>query len=250
MNEPRTQFGRSATTTATGAAVDQGLRQYMLGVYNYLALGLAVSGILAFTVASVPAVRDALFVYSAQAGGYVPTGLGSIVTWSPVVILLINYFVPIGRTPQGAQVFYWTIVTLIGASLGSIGLNFTGESIARVFFITATAFGGLSLWGYTTKVDMTPLGTFLRFAVIGVFAVMAINGFLFQASGLQMVLSLVFLLLMGAAIAFNTQALKSTYLSTSNEGVLKVAAVHGALSLYIAIINIFTILMNLFGARE
>ncbi|GJL94054.1 MAG: membrane protein [Hyphococcus sp.] len=250
MNDPRRQFGASVADARTGAAIDEGLRQYMLGVYNYIAVGLVVSGLLAFAVSTVPAIRDALFVYVPQYGAYAPTPLGSIVSWSPVAILLLNYFVPIGRTPQGAQIFYWTIVTLIGASLGSIGLNFTGESIARIFFITALSFGGMSLWGYTTKVDLTPVGSFLRFAVIGVFAVLMINGLLFQATGLQMIMSVGFLLLMGAAIAFNTQALKSLYLSTSNEGVLKVAAVHGALSLYISIINIFTILMNLFGARD
>ena len=249
MNQPQGNFGRAADAR-TGVAVDEGLRQYMLGVYNYIAAGLVVSGLLAFVVTTVPAVRDAMFVYNAQYNAYTPTALGSLVSWSPVVILLANYFIPIGRTPQGAQFFYWTIVTLIGASLGSIGLNFTGESIARIFFITAISFGGLSLWGYTTKVDLTPVGSFLRFAVIGVFAVLMLNGLIFQASGLQLVMSIGFLLLMGAAIAFNTQALKSLYLSTSDQGVLKVAAVHGALSLYISIINIFTILMNIFGARD
>jgi len=248
MNDPRRQYA-DAIAGADSAAIDQGLRQYMLGVYNYIAAGLVVSGILAFIVTTVPSVRDALFVL--QPGyGYVPTSLGTIVSWSPVAILLLNYFTPIGRTPQTAQLFYWTIVTLIGASLGSFGLNFTGESIARIFFITAISFGGLSLWGYTTKVDLTPVGGFLRFAVIGVFAVMMVNGLLFQATLMQMGLSVVFLLLMGAAIAFNTQSLKSLYLATSDQGVLKVAAVHGALSLYIAIINIFTILMNLFGNRN
>lgn len=248
MNDTSRQYGVASRTGAV--PYDEGLRQYMLGVYNYIAAGLLVSGALAFIVTTAPAVRDALFVYQADYGAYVPTSLGKLVSWSPVAILLINYFVPIGRSPGGAQIFYWTIVTLIGASLGAIGLNFTGESIASIFFVTAAAFGGLSLWGYTTKVDLTPLGSFLRFAVIGVFAVLMLNGLLFHASGFQMVMSVGFLLLMGGVIAFNTQALKSLYLSTSDEGVLKVSAIHGALSMYIAIINIFTILMNIFGSRR
>lgn len=249
MNEPRRHYG-AQVADARGVAVDEGLRQYMLGVYNYLAAGLAVSGILASIVTLVPAVRDMLFVYSPEYGAYVTTQLGAMVSWSPVLILLANFFYPIGRRPETAQLFYWTIVVLIGASLGAIGLNFTGESIARVFFVTAIAFGGLSLWGYTTKVNLSPLGVFLRFAVIGVFAVLMINGLIFQATMLQIGLSLVFLVLMGAAIAFNTQALKSLYLSTNNEQFLQVAAVHGALSLYIAFINMFMILMNLFGGRR
>jgi hypothetical protein len=248
-----TDFERNyggAVAGTRGVAIDQGLRQYMLGVYNYLSAGLAISGSLAFIVTTVPSVRDALFVYIDQYNVYRPTSLGSLVSWSPALILLINYFVPIGRTPKAAQVLYWTIVVLIGASLGSIGLNFTGQSIARVFFVTAAAFGSLSLWGYTTKVDLTPVGSFLRFAVIGVFFAIVLNGFVFQATMLQMLLSVVFLLLMGAAIAFNTQALKSIYLATNNEELRQVAAVNGALSLYVAVINMFTILINLFGNRN
>jgi len=226
-------------------AVDAGLRAFMLGIYQKMGLGLVLSGVLAMITSQYPPVRDMLFTAN---GGY--TMMGMIVAFSPMVILLGSMFGMKNPSATGASFLYWTIVVLIGAGLGAVGLRYTGESVARVFFITAAAFGALSLWGYTTKKDLTGFGSFLIMGLFGLIIASVVNIFL-ASSALQFAISAIGVLVFSGLIAFDTQRLKFTYYELGgNATALSVATSFGALSLYLNFINLFQMLMSLLGDRE
>ena len=207
-------------------AVDAGLRSFMIGVYNKVALGLVVSAALAYLTSSVAPIRDLMFVVGADGRLAGMTPLGWIVAFAPLGILLVSGFAMRNPTSRAASALYWTIVALIGGSLGVVGLMYTGASIASMFLITATAFGALSLVGYTTKKDLTGFGSFLIVGVIGVFV-------------------------FAGLIAYDTQRLKLSYYELGgNEAARGVATSYGALSLYINFINLFQFLLSLFGQRR
>ncbi len=226
-------------------AVDAGLRAFMLGIYQKMGLGLVISGVLAMITSQYGPVRDMLFTAN---GGY--TMMGMVVAFAPMVILLGSMFGMKNPSATGASFLYWTIVVLIGASLGAVGLRYTGESVARVFFITAAAFGALSLWGYTTKKDLTGFGSFLIMGMFGLIIASVVNIFL-ASSALQFAISAIGVLVFSGLIAFDTQRLKFTYYELGgNATALSVATSFGALSLYLNFINLFQMLMSLLGDRE
>ncbi len=226
-------------------SVDAGLRSFMLGVYNKMGLGLVLSGILAYITSSVPAVRDMLFTAN---GGY--TLAGTIVAFSPMAILLISMFAMRNPSKTGANLLYWTIVTLIGAGLGVLALRYTGQSLASTFFITASAFGALSLWGYTTKRDMTGFGSFLIMGMFGLILASIVNIFL-QSPMMMFVISGLGVLIFSGLIAFDTQRLKfEYYYLKGDDTAMSVATSMGALSLYLNFINLFQFLLSFLGDRE
>ena len=221
----------------------------MLGVYNKVALGLLLSAALAFVTSSVPAVRDLMFQVS-------PTGrvglslLGMIVSFAPLAILLFSGFAVRNQTPRTAGITYWSVVSLIGASLGILALLYTGASIASTFMITAAAFGGLSLWGYATKRDLTGFGSFLIVGLLGIIIAMVVNVFLHSAM-MSFVISILGVLIFAGLIAYDTQRLKMTYYSLGgDQAAMGVATNYGALSLYLDFINLFRFLLMLFGSRR
>jgi len=235
-------------------SVDAGLRSFMLGVYNKVALGLLVSAVLAYVTGSVPAVRDLLFSTAVFPDGVTRltgmTMLGMIVAFSPLVLILGSNFVMKNPTAGGASALYWLIVALIGASMGTIVLVYTGASVVQTFLITAAAFGALSLFGYTTKKDLSGIGTFLIMGVIGLIIAMVVNMFL-QSSMMQMIISIAGVLIFAGLIAYDTQRLKMTYYALGgNQSAMSVATSYGALSLYISFINMFQFLLMLFGGRR
>lgn len=226
-------------------SVDAGLRSFMLGVYNKMGLGLVLSGILAYITSSVPAVRDMLFTSN---GGY--TLAGTIVAFSPMAILLISMFAMRNPSKTGANLLYWTIVTLIGAGLGVLALRYTGQSLASTFFITASAFGALSLWGYTTKRDLTGFGSFLIMGMFGLILASIVNIFL-QSPMMMFVISGLGVLIFSGLIAFDTQRLKfEYYYLKGDDTAMSVATSMGALSLYLNFINLFQFLLSFLGDRE
>jgi len=244
-------FGRTTTQTAPAGdmALDAGLRSFMLGVYNKLALGLVVAGALAYVTGNVPAVQQLLFTINAD-GRVGLTLLGMVVQFSPLVMLFGSMFFMKNPTAGGVNLLYWAVVATIGAGLGIVFLRYTGESVALTFFVTAAAFGGLSLFGYTTKKDMSGLGTFLIMGVIGLVIAMVINMFL-QSSMMAMIISIIGVLIFSALIAYDTQRLKMTYYQLGgNQTALAVATGFGALSLFINFINLFQFLLMLMGNRE
>ncbi|MET0544686.1 MAG: Bax inhibitor-1/YccA family protein, partial [Caulobacterales bacterium] len=169
MNEfERAAATRSIPVGRADMAVDAGLRSFMLGVYNKLALGLVLSATLAYAAAYFPPLRDLIF----------GTPLYYVVAFSPIVILLVASFAMKNPSPTGAGALYWSIVTLMGLGLGVIFLVYTGVSVAKTFFITAAAFGALSLWGYTTKKDLSGMGSFLIRGLFGLIIASIVNIFL------------------------------------------------------------------------
>ena len=226
-------------------SVDAGLRSFMLGVYNKMGLGLVLSGILAYITSSVPAVRDMLFTAN---GGY--TLAGTIVAFSPMAILLISMFAMRNPSKTGVNLLYWTIVTLIGAGLGVLALRYTGQSLASTFFITASAFGALSLWGYITKRDLTGFGSFLIMGMFGLILASIVNIFM-QSPMMMFVISGLGVLIFSGLIAFDTQRLKfEYYYLKGDDTAMSVATSMGALSLYLNFINLFQFLLSFLGDRE
>ena len=209
-----------------------------------------LSGVLAFITSSVAPVRDLLFQVTpdGRLAGF--TILGWIVGFAPLAILLFSGFSRREQNPRSASMLYWTIVTLIGASLGTVLLRYTGESVASTFFITAAAFGALSLFGYTTKRDLTGMGSFLLIGLIGLILASIINIFL-MSSMMAFIISAAGVLIFAGLTAYDTQRLKMTYYQLGgNEAALGVATSYGALSLYLDFINLFQFLLHFLGNRE
>jgi FtsH-binding integral membrane protein len=246
-------FNRGFTSIPAGRAdmaVDSGLRTFMLGVYNKVALGLVVSAALAYVTGSVPAVRDLMFAVtpSGRFGGY--TILGMIVSFAPIVMLLGSRFVMRSQTAQNTGVLYWAIVAAIGASLGVNVLIYTGASIATTFLITAAAFGALSLAGYTTKKDLTGFGSFLIVGLFGLIIASLVNIFL-HSEAIAFIVNALGVFIFAGLIAYDTQRLKMTYYQLGgDQQALGVATNYGALSLYINFINLFQFLMGFLGNRR
>ena len=244
---------RNGYTTAPATAdmsVDAGLRSFMLGVYNKLALGLVLAGALAYVTGNVAAVQQLLFAVGPD-GRIGLTMLGMIVQFSPLVMLFGSMFFMKNPTAGGVNLLYWAVVATIGAGMGILFLRYTGESIASTFFVTAAAFGGLSLFGYTTKKDMSGWGSFLIMGVIGLIIAMVVNMFL-QSGAMALIISGIGVLIFSALIAFDTQRLKMTYYAMGgNQAALGVATGFGALSLFINFVNLFQfLLMFLGGSRD
>jgi FtsH-binding integral membrane protein len=271
-NAAATEYGRPLTR-AEAAVVDAGLRAYMLRIYNYMVLGLAITGfaalgayMLAVTsdLASASYVLRGARLIPATAGMAVQskdillTNFGYLVFFSPlkwVIALspLVMLFLPGLRgdsSPTTAQIMFWIFSALIGVSLGVIFLVFAHTSIVRVFFITAASFGALSLWGYTTQRDISGWGSFLIMGAFGILIALLVNAF-FQSPAMQWVISVIGVLVFAGLTAYDTQRLKSEYIYGAMEGeVLERSAIQGALSLYLNFINLFTFLLQLFGQRN
>jgi len=245
-------FNRGFTSIPAGRAdmaVDAGLRSFMLGVYNKVALGLVLSAALAYVTSAVEPVRDALFVISGnRLVGITP--LGMAVQWSPLIAVLIGMFAMRNPSPRSAGLFYWLIVALIGAGLGAIGLIYTGGSIASTFLVTAAAFGALSLAGYTTKKDLTAFGSFLIVGLVGLIIAGVVNWFL-HSEMMYFIISVLGVFIFAGLIAYDTQRLKMTYYQLGgNQAALGVATSYGALNLYLDFINLFLFLLRIFGSRR
>ncbi|MGE5500830.1 MAG: Bax inhibitor-1/YccA family protein [Ignavibacteriales bacterium] len=246
-------FNRGYARPVPGTAdmsVDAGLRAFMLGVFNKMALGLVLSGILAFVTSSVAPVRDLLFQVTpdGRLAGY--TILGWIVAFAPIAVLLFGGFTRREPDARTAGITYWAIVSLIGASMGAIFLLYTGASVASTFFITAASFGALSLVGYTTKKDLTGFGSFLIMGVIGIIIASLVNIFL-KSPAIYFVINALGVLIFAGLTAYDTQRLKMTYYAIGGDrNALGVATNYGALSLYLDFINLFQFLLAFMGNRR
>ena len=231
-------------------AVDTGLRAFMLGVYNKVALGLVVSAALAYVTSSVPAVRDLLYVVTPEGRLAGITLLGKVVQWSPLIAVLLAMFAMRNPSPKSASLYYWTIVSLFGAGLGFIGLIYTGASIASTFLITAASFGALSLSGYVTKKNLTGFGSFLMVGLFGLILASLVS-MIFPMPGLVFAINVLGVFIFAGLIAYDTQRLKMSYYALQGDSdSLAVQTSFGALSLYLDFINLFLFLMRLFGSRR
>ena len=228
-----------ATAAGTRAEVyDAGLRSYMLSVYNYMASGVLLTGIVAM-----------LFASSGLAAQVLQTPLRWLIILSPLAFVMVLSFGINKLSTFAAQALYWAFAVVMGLSLSSIFLVYTGASIATTFFATAAAFAGLSLYGYTTKRDLSAFGTFLIMGVVGLIVASLINLFV-QSSGLQLVISFVGVLLFAGLTAYDTQKIKSIYYQVAGTDFMGKSVVMGALSLYLDFVNMFTFLLQFMGDRR
>lgn len=242
---------RSIPTTRPDMAVDAGLRSFMLGIYNKMALGLLISGVLAFVVGSNQALTMTLLT----------PPLGYMVMFGPIGILLISSFTMKNPSPMGASLVYWSVVSLIGVGMGGLVYVYSGMpdgmlTVAKAFLVTSLSFGALSLWGYTTKRDLTGFGTFLMMGLFGLIIASLVNmGFAMftgaPIAGLSLVISIFGVLIFAGLTAFDTQQLKYMYyqLGGDQRGAA-VATTYGALRLYLNFINMFMFILRLMSARD
>ncbi|MBX3481272.1 MAG: Bax inhibitor-1/YccA family protein [Caulobacter sp.] len=240
---------RSIPQTAD-MSVDAGLRAFMLGVYNKMAMGLVLSAALAYGVANFAPVRDLLYVVNPATGAVGYSILGAVLAFAPLVLVLASSFLMRNLTAANSGALYWAVVSLIGVSGAVWVLRYTGASIASTFLITATAFGALSLFGYTTKRDLTGFGSFLIMAVWGLL-VACIATWFFRSPMLYLIVSVAGVLIFAGLTAYDTQRLKMTYYQIGGDSEqLAVATNFGALHLYLDFINMFQFLLALLGGRR
>jgi len=219
--------------------IDEGLRSYMISIYNFMSLGLGVTGLVAYLVATTPALIQ-LFILSP---------LRWVVMFAPLAIVFFLGFRVQTLSTSAVRAGFWAFATIMGLSMASIFLVFTGQSIARVFFITASVFAGMSLYGYTTRQDLSAFGSFLIMGLIGIVIASLVNIFM-ASSALQFAISVVGILVFTGLTAYDTQRLKELYYSGQSGGDINKLAVMGALTLYLDFINIFISLLHLFGDRR
>lgn len=239
------EYGRrlGASDVRSSAVIDQGLRSYMLKVYNYMASGVALTGFVSAFVASQimqnPELANTIY------GGV----LGWIIMLSPLAMVMVMSFGVNKLSAFALQATFWVFAALMGLSLASIFLMYTGESIARVFFITAASFGALSLWGYTTKKDLTGWGSFLIMGLFGIIIASVVNIFM-ASSAMDFAISVIGVLIFAGLTAYDTQKIKEMYWEADSHEVASKKAIMGALSLYLDFINLFLMLLRLLGNRE
>ncbi|MBW6423971.1 Bax inhibitor-1/YccA family protein [Rhizobium sp. XQZ8] len=235
---------RMAQTRAqSGEMIDQGLRSYMLKVYNLMALGLAITGLAAYATytlaVSNPAVAQALY--------------GSPLKWvimlAPLGMVFFLSFRINSMSVAAAQMTFWVYAALMGLSLSSIFLVFTGQSIVQTFFVTAASFGALSLYGYTTKKDLSAMGSFLIMGLFGLIIASIVNIFL-ASSALSFAISAIGVLIFAGLTAYDTQKIKEMYFDGDEVAVMGRKAIMGALTLYLDFINLFTFLLQFMGNRN
>jgi len=227
-------------TDGRAAVYDAGLRSYMLSVYNYMASGVLLTGIVALLFAQSGMAQQIL-------GG--PGLLKYVVMFAPLVFVMVLSFGINRLSTPATQALYWGYAGVMGLSLSSIFLVYTGGSIAQTFFATAAAFAGLSLFGYTTKRDLSAMGTFLIMGVVGIFVAMLINLFL-KSTALDLAISFIGVLLFAGLTAYDTQKIKSMYAYVAGTDMMGKSVVMGALTLYLDFINMFLFILRIFGSSR
>lgn len=235
--------GTVGMRAGSAAAIDEGLRTYMLRVYNYMSLGLGITGVVAFMfnqwVISSPANVELIY----------GSPLQWVIALSPLAFVLVLSFGINKMSFATAQLTFWAFATVMGLSLSSIFLVYTGTSITRVFFITAATFGAMSLYGYTTKRDLTGMGSFLFMGLIGLIIASVVNMFM-ASSALAFGISVIGVLIFVGLTAYDTQKIKEDYLESDGTEVMGKKAIMGALRLYLDFINLFLMLLRLLGNRN
>ena len=239
--DPRTTTGGFDPAVSVGvprAARDAGLRSYMLKVYNYMASAVALTGIVAM-----------LFAGSGFAAQVMVTPLRWLIILSPLAIVFAMSFGVNRMKESTLQALFWSFAVLMGLSMSTVFLVFTGVSIAQTFFAVTASFLGLSLWGYTTKKDLSGFGTFLIMGVVGLLVAMIINIFL-QSTAMHLAISAIGVLLFAGLTAYDTQKIKSMYAYVAGTDMMGKTVIMGALTLYLDFINMFQFLLSFMGDRR
>ncbi|HZG08290.1 MAG TPA: Bax inhibitor-1/YccA family protein [Allosphingosinicella sp.] len=236
MNRP---YFPAQTNSGPALAVDAGLRRHMLGIYNNMALGLVVTGLVAFGIASTPALYQPIF----------GTPLKWAAMFAPLAFVMFLSFRMERMSVASARTAFFAFAAVMGVSMAAIFLSFTGASIARTFFIAASMFMGMSLWGYTTRRDLAGWSSFLFMGLIGVVVASIVNLFL-GSTTLQLVVSFAGIIVFVGLTAWDTQRAKSDYLAFAGTAHAEKLGIMGALSLYLNFVNLFQLLLTFFGQRE
>ncbi|TFI57373.1 Bax inhibitor-1/YccA family protein [Sphingomonas parva] len=240
--DPRGSASPFTATTAgrESVAFDAGLRSYMLSVYNYMASGVLLTGVVSLLFARSGAAESILFG---------PGILKYLIIFAPLAFVMVLSF-GIHRLSTGAaQALFWAFATVMGLSMASIFFVYTGSSIAITFFATATAFLSLSLWGYTTKKDLSGFGTFLIMGLVGLIVASLLNLF-FQSPAMNLAISAIGVLLFAGLTAYDTQRIKSLYFQVAGTDMIGKVVIMGALNLYLDFVNMFTFLLQFLGSRD
>jgi FtsH-binding integral membrane protein len=240
MAELRNYQTRAVPGSRVDTSIDEGLRAYMIRVYNLMALGLAITGVAALATMMLATTNDPASAVATLGNGKMLAPLGMVFFLSARIQSM---------SVSGAQTAFWIFAALMGLSLSSIFLVYTAQSIVQTFFITAAAFGALSLWGYTTKRDLTGMGTFLFMGLIGLIIAMVVNIFL-ASPAMQFAISAIGVLIFSGLTAYDTQKIKEMYFEGDEVLVAGRKAIMGALTLYLDFINLFTFLLSFMGNRE
>jgi FtsH-binding integral membrane protein len=259
MAEPvRNYQTRAVPGVGVDAAIDQGLRAYMIKVYNLMGLGLLITGLAAVGTIMLATTTDPASAVATLPNGDMLTSFGYAIFGSPLKWLVI--FAPLAAvlflsfrvqsmSVSAAQTTFWVYAGLMGLSLSSIFLIYTGQSIVQTFFVTAASFGALSLYGYTTKRSLSGMGSFLMMGLFGLIIAMIVNIFL-QSSALDFAISAIGVLIFAGLTAWDTQKIKEMYFEADGADVAGRKAIMGALTLYLDFINLFLFLLRFLGNRE
>ncbi len=248
------EFNKQTSATRSSvseAIIDQGLRAYMLKVYNYMASGVLLTGFIALGFFKMAVVTDGSQIIGLTSFGNTiyASGLKWVIMLAPLAVVFYMSFGISKMSASKAQTTFWIFAALMGASLSSIFLLYTGASITRVFFITAGTFGAMSIYGYTTKKDLTKLGSFLMMGLFGIIIASLVNIFM-KSSMMYFVISILGVLIFVGLTAYDTQKIKNMYLASDSGELIGKKAVMGALTLYLDFINLFIMLLRLFGQRR
>jgi uncharacterized protein len=236
-----------AVSTDTGA-IDAGLRAHMLRVYNYMLMGLVLTGITAWAAADTP-FGQIFYQVNPVTHAVGMTGLGLIALFAPIGLVLFLSFRINKMSVGAAQGMFWIYASLVGIGIAPVLLVYTGASVAEVFFITAATFGAMSLWGYTTKADLSGMGSFLFMGLIGIIIASLANMF-FHSPMVQWVVSIIGVIIFTGLTAYDSQSIKESYSVNDDGTVAGRKAIFGALRLYLDFLNLFLMLMQLLGNRR
>ncbi len=248
MNDFNRAYSPGPSGQTMDMSVNEGLRSFMLGVYNKMALGLLLTAALAYAFGALVPESVTLTLLKGP--------IGLVIMFAPLAILLLSGFVMKNPSPTAANLVYWSVVSLIGVGMGAIVYVYARQPdgmliVSKAFLTTAIAFGGLSLYGYTTKRDMSGWGVFLIMGVVGIIVASILNMLIFQSSMMHMVISVVGLLVFAGLTAYDTQRLKNMYFQIAgNARALAVATTYGALSLYLDFVNMFQFLLAIMSGRD
>ena len=243
-------LNKTATTKKT-VVMDEGLRAYMLKVYNYMATGVLLTGVVALLTFKMSVVTEggSIVALTEIGNAIYLSGLKWIIMLAPLGIVFYMSFGINKMSSSKAQTVFWIFAGLMGLSLSSILLVYTGLSVTRVFFITSATFGAMSIYGYTTKRDLTKFGSFLMMGLIGIIIASIVNIFM-KSSMMYFVISILGVLIFVGLTAYDTQKIKNMYVASDSGELMGKKAVMGALTLYLDFINLFIMLLRLFGQRR
>ena len=232
--------------TGTAGLIDSGLRSYMLRVYNYMLVGLLLTGATAYMVAEVPQIRDLFFSINEQTGRMGLSPLGWVAFLAPIGLVFFLSFRINTMSLGAAQTTFWLYAGINGIALSPIVLAYTGADVAQAFFVTAATFGAMSLWGYTTRTDLTGFGSFLFMGLIGI-VIASVVSFFVQSTMLMWIISVAGVLVFTGLTAYDTQWIKNAYAEADDASSAGKKAIFGALKLYLDFINLFLMILRLMG---